>query len=116
MIVYGQIELSANVMRPDPINVATQAVEGNPSKADKRFPSDGGGAGGLREKEHAWCRTHVEELRKFSGQWVILEAERVVAHGKEPSSLLSQARRQGIKIPYIIYVGEANQDVAKLGL
>ena len=47
---------------------------------------------------------------------MILEGERVIGHGKDPSALISEARRQGIKIPYIFHIGEANENVATLGL
>jgi len=70
----------------------------------------------LREMEHAWCRLHSAELGKYSGEWVILEGERVVSHGKDPSALISEARRQGIRIPYIFRVAEANENVATIGL
>jgi Family of unknown function (DUF5678) len=71
---------------------------------------------GLRDKEREWCRAHADELRSLSGEWVILQGERVVGHGKEPAALITEARRQGIKIPYIFYVGEVDQNSATLGL
>ena len=91
-------------------------VEQNPGTPDKQAQSDTDQGGGLREQEHAWCRSHVDELRAFSGEWVILEGERIVGHGKDPAALIPEARRQGIKIPYIFHIGEANENVTTIGL
>ena len=82
----------------------------------KQFGSGREECMGLREKEREWCRTHLKEPRAFSGEWVILEGERFVGHGKNPSALIVDARRQGIKIPYIFHVGEMDPNIANLGL
>lgn len=70
----------------------------------------------LREREDAWCRSHPEVLRRFAGEWVVVEGESVVAHGKEPRRVVAQARAQGIRIPYVFFVEEPRPDVVKLGL
>lgn len=72
--------------------------------------------GGLRDRERAWCRDHADALRAFCGEWVILEGEQVVGHGRDPSPLIAEAKRQGIKIPYIFFVREPDDNVATLGL
>jgi hypothetical protein len=45
-------------------------------------------------------------LRSFAGQWVVLEGEAIVAHGKDPQQVVVEARAKGIRVPYIFYVGQ----------
>lgn len=63
---------------------------------------------GLRTQELAWRRTHRELLRNFAGQWVVLEGEEIATHGKDPQLVIAAARAKGIRVPYIFYVGKAN--------
>jgi hypothetical protein len=59
-----------------------------------------------RARELEWRRTHREVLRNFAGQWVVLEGEEIVAHGKDPQQVVVEARAKGIRVPYIFYVGK----------
>jgi Family of unknown function (DUF5678) len=44
----------------------------------------------------------VEENRKeFDGQFVLLEGDRLIAHGKNPKKLYEAARAEGIDIPFV---------------
>lgn len=61
---------------------------------------------GHRTRELEWRRTHGEVLRNFAGQWVVLEGEEIVAHGKDPQQVVVEARAKGIRVPYIFYVGK----------
>jgi hypothetical protein len=61
-------------------------------------------APGHRTRELEWRRTHREVLRNFAGQWVVVEGEQVVTHGKDPQQVVVDARAKGIRIPYIFYV------------
>jgi hypothetical protein len=63
-------------------------------------------APGHRTRELEWRRTHREVLRNFAGQWVVLEGEEIVTHGKDPQQVVIEARAKGIQIPYIFHVGE----------
>ncbi len=69
-----------------------------------------------RHKEIAWRRAHEKELETYAGQWVVLEGETIVAHGKKPAEVLECAKGQGVRIPYIFYVEEFEPDVAMMGL
>ena len=62
---------------------------------------------GHRTRELEWRRTHGEVLRNFAGQWVVLEGEEIVTHGKDPQQVVVEARAKGIRVPYIFYVGKA---------
>ena len=73
-------------------------------------------SGPHRERELAWRRSHAEVLRAYEGQWVILEGEEIVAHGRHPAKLVEQARAKGIRIPYLFFVEESRPDVVRLGL
>ena len=63
-------------------------------------------ASGHRIRELEWRRAHREVLRNFVGQWVVLEGEEIVTHGKDPQQVVIEARAKGIRIPYIFYVGQ----------
>ena len=70
----------------------------------------------LREREDAWCRSHPEVLRRFAGQWLVLEGEEIVAHGTDPAQLVEKARANGVRIPYVFYVEPLRPDVVRMGL
>ena len=76
-------------------------IEFDPAPPHARPP-----AAGHRAQELEWRRTHREVLRNFAGQWVVLEGEEVVAHGKDPQQVIVEARAKGIRVPYIFYVGK----------
>jgi hypothetical protein len=63
-------------------------------------------ASGHRTRELEWRRTHREVLCNFAGQWVVLEGEGIVTHGKDPQQVVVEARAKGIRVPYIFYVGK----------
>lgn len=69
-----------------------------------------------RHQELEWRRTHGDVLRTFSGQWVVLERENIIAHGRDPVQVVREARIKGIQVPYIFYVETPTEDVAKMGL
>jgi hypothetical protein len=71
--------------------------------------------GGHRSREMEWRRTHQEEMRKLSEQWVALEGETILAHGSNLASVVAEARKKGVQVPYVFYV-EPNDDAVKIGL
>lgn len=72
---------------------------------------------GYRDRELEWRRTHVDALKAFANEWVVLEGETIVAHGRNPGEVVAQAKAQGIRIPYIFYVGPSGREnVVKMGL
>ncbi len=70
----------------------------------------------LREREDVWCRSHPEILRRYAGQWLVVEGEQIVAHGEDPARLVKLARAQGVRIPYVFYVEKPRSGVVRLGL
>jgi len=64
-----------------------------------------------------WRRTHGDVLLRYARQWVCLEGEQIVAHGRDVVRVVASARRQGVKIPYVFYVEEPRgEDVVYIGL
>jgi hypothetical protein len=78
-----------------------RSIEIDPVPSRPRTP-----ASGYRTQELEWRRTHREVLRNFAGQWVVLEGEQIVTHGKDPQQVVVEARAKGIRVPYIFYVGK----------
>lgn len=70
-----------------------------------------------RRREAEWIRTHTSELRRYAREWICLEGERIVSHGRDVARVVASARRKGVKIPYVLYVEEPRgQDVVYMGL
>src|SRR5947209_15597467 len=69
-----------------------------------------------RNVEMQWRRTHGDVLRRYLGQWVVLEGERIVASGASLGDAVRQAREAGVRVPYVFRVEELSEDSAILGL
>ena len=54
----------------------------------------------VREREQAWCRANQDVLRSYSGQWVVLEGEEIIAHGTDP--LNPGSRSKVIHLPLVV--------------
>jgi len=70
----------------------------------------------FRKREIEWRRTHAEILKSFENEWVVLEGERIIAHGHDPIRIIDEARSQGIRTPYIFFVEPQSEDIASIGL
>ncbi len=57
-----------------------------------------------RSRELEWRRTHQEMLRTMAGEWVVLEGEEIIGHGKDLGPLVNEARARGILVPYAFFV------------
>jgi|SRR4030095_3674676 hypothetical protein len=73
-------------------------------------------ASSFRNRELDWRRTHREILKSFENEWVVLEGEQILAHGPNPIEVVAKARAEGIKTPYVFYVGSFSEDISKMGL
>lgn len=71
---------------------------------------------GHRHTELHFLGTHPREFYPFVGQWVVLEGETIVAHGTDPVSVIADAKRKGIQVPYIFYVEPPDSGVVNIGL
>lgn len=70
-----------------------------------------------RRRELRFRETNPDALRALAGQWVVLEGEAIVASGKHPLEVVSEARAKGIRAPYIFYLEEPpKEDVVWIGL
>jgi len=69
-----------------------------------------------REREWAWLQAHPEALDPYVGQWVALEGEAVVGHGRDAAEAANQARRRGISVPYVFFVEKRNTEALTIGL
>lgn len=70
----------------------------------------------FRGREIEWRRTHPEILKSLENEWVVLEGERIIAHGHDPIRIIDEARSKGIRTPYIFFVEPQSEDVASIGL
>ena len=59
---------------------------------------------------------HPEKLRPYAGQYVIVEGTRLVAHSADPGEAIAAAKRQGITIPFILFLEVPNPNLIRIGL
>jgi hypothetical protein len=64
-----------------------------------------------RQRELEWIQTHADSMRRLAGEWVVLEGNELVAHGKSASRVVASARRRGITVPFVFYVEQQSPDV-----
>ena len=67
-----------------------------------------------RERELSYERTRPGDLLKYSGLWIALEGETVIASNISLKQTIEQARSRGINSPYVFFVSA--DDTAELGL
>ncbi|MHB8381459.1 MAG: DUF5678 domain-containing protein [Candidatus Binataceae bacterium] len=60
--------------------------------------------GGHRSRELNFCAEHPEAFAKLVGQWVALEGETIVASGFALAPVMAEARKRGIKVPFVFRV------------
>lgn len=70
----------------------------------------------FRKQEIEWRRTHAEILKSFENEWVVLEGEKIIAHGDDPVHVIDEARSKGVRTPYIFFVEPQSEDIASIGL
>lgn len=60
-----------------------------------------------REREIAWLQANLARLqREMPGQWVIVEGDRLIAHGHDYPAVYRKAREQGIGLPFVERVAD----------
>src|ERR1700730_3711200 len=78
-----------------------KSVESKPAK------SAGNGVSspyGYRTVEMDWMNKHPEKLRRYTGEYVILEGTEIIAHGTDTAKLVAIAKRRGVRTPFIFFV------------
>jgi len=99
--------------------LSTRAGESIEIAIPDRIPSAGRTlrSVGHRRVEQAWRRSHQNVLlHDYPGQWVVLEGEKIVAHGEDPVRLVELAREAGVEVPYVFYVDPPRAGIVKMGL
>lgn len=69
-----------------------------------------------RSREHAWRLENQDMLRRVSGEWVVLEGDRLIAHGSDPARLVAEAKAEGIRVPYVFFVESLSENAMRIGL
>jgi hypothetical protein len=65
-------------------------------------PADTRQSAAIRHSQYRkWLQEHREE---YAGQWVALDGDRLVSFGKNNREVLAEARRQGVRVPFVAYV------------
>ena len=57
-----------------------------------------------RQRELDWMRTHPDEMPRLAGEWVVLEGNEIVSHGKKAARVVASARRKGVVVPFVFRV------------
>jgi hypothetical protein len=91
--------------------ITTQNVS-HPSGGER----EGSNESQFRTRELEWRRTHPEILKAFEGEWIVIEGDEVVAHDREFTRVINQARSSGIPTPYVFFVEPKSEDVVNIGL
>ena len=60
----------------------------------------------LRRREYQWINEHRNE---YAGQYVVVEGDQLVAHGNDGRQTLADARKAGIKIPFIARIEASDE-------
>lgn len=58
------------------------------------------------KKTQNWLGEHREQ---FMGQWVALEGDQLIAHGKDGLQVHAQAKAAGIKVPFLEHIVEDDE-------
>ena len=73
-------------------------------------------AASRRARELRWRQENMQLLETLAGQWLVVEGDELIAHGQDPVSLVTAARRRGIQIPFVFFVEPRTRDTIKIGL
>jgi len=61
--------------------------------------------------EWQWVESHPDQLRRYVGEWVVVDPSGIVAHGPSCTQVVDQAIAKGISIPFVFRVPEPNDSV-----
>jgi hypothetical protein len=57
-------------------------------------------------REMEWLRQHRHE---YIGQWIVLDGDRLVGAGNDPVPIVTQARAEGVRIPFVEFVRDETE-------
>jgi hypothetical protein len=58
------------------------------------------------EPNRRWMKAHRQE---YAGQWVALDAERLIAHGADAQAVFAAAKADGAYLPLTAFIPEADE-------
>ena len=61
--------------------------------------------------EWRWVESHPDQLRRFVGEWVVVDPSGIVAHGPSCTKVVDEAVAKGISIPFVFRVPEPSDSV-----
>ena len=70
-----------------------------------------------RQRELQWLQSNRKELQGFAGEWIVLDGERIIAHGRNAAEVVREARSKGVHVPFLHRVeGKRPKGVVRIGL
>jgi hypothetical protein len=69
-----------------------------------------------RTRELRWRQNNEQLLEALAGQWLVVEGDELIAHGRDPVTLVTAAKRRGIQVPFVFFVEPRTHDTVKIGL
>ena len=61
--------------------------------------------------ELQWVQAHADQLRRYVGEWVVVDPSGIVAHGTSYAQVRDEAVAKGISIPFIFRIPEPSDSV-----
>lgn len=61
--------------------------------------------------EWQWVKSHPDQLRRYVGEWVVVDSSGIVAHGASCTQVVDEAMVKGISIPFVFRVPEPSDSV-----
>jgi len=85
------------------LDAASKSTEESPTNGRQQTGSDQKEAKGelpdpRRRREMRWIEEHRAE---YAGQYVALDGDRLVGHGPDGRQVLAEARKAGMKVPFV---------------
>lgn len=65
----------------------------------------------IRNKELLWLSGHNKETLKYSGKWIAVFGNKIVASGKSAKDVFEAAKASGIKLPLITKVPRKDEEM-----
>lgn len=62
----------------------------------------------LRDTELRWLDENKESISKLGGEWIAVEGTRLISHSPNFAEVLDATRKEGIKIPFILFVPQTS--------
>lgn len=53
-----------------------------------------------------WLKQHRHE---YVGNWVVLDGDRLVGYGDDPRPIVTQARAEGVMVPFVEFIRDESE-------